>query len=1238
MSRFFGPASDSESESVSSVEDVPQRAPALLAPFVPSDDEEETKRVVRSAKEKRYEELSNIIRQIKNQRKIKDFSNMLSSFDELVRAHTKALPVIRKEDNGVSPRFFIRCLAEMTDLINETWDDKEAKKNMSKNSSKCLATLRQKLRKYCRDNFEDEIAKFRENPDLDDDEAEGEGKAEEVAEESGSDTEIVSRPSAQQVSKQSRLASVGEGAVGEDDDEEGSDDSIDWDEDSDEDSSSSDNETQYQTARERFLKKAPTDKEELKEKQREKERRQREKEQQRLTKKKDAEDKGEGWTMISKGGGGGEKPKMFEKEADVTHSAVMKKLFEIIAARGKKGTDRKGQIELLHELRLISVKHNLGPAVAAKIDFAIISALFDYNPAVSAAMKPEYWVKVVEKIESLLDLLTENKNDLIATENLMEDSEVVERTDPSKPYKIRGCILTCVERMDDEFTRILKECDAHSTEYVSRLRDEALVCRIIDKLQKYLEEQRDSLPGDICRLYIRKVDHLYFKFDINVFKQREDPDVNDKETSIDLMDRLCKYIYVNDKTDRIKSRAILSHIYHRALHDYWYEARDLMLMSHLQDNIQHGEPNTQILYNRTMVQLGLCAFRHGNIREAHDALCDIQSGGRAKELLAQGPTMQRQQERTAEEEKLEKQRRMPFHKHINLELLECVYLVSAMLMEIPYMAAHEFNPRRRLISKSFHHQLKFSERQALVGPPEIMREHVVAASKAMRSGEWRKCFDFIVNEKMNAKVWDLFLRADQVRAMLKRKIQEESLRTYLFTYSHVYATMSLVNLSQMFDLEVTTVHAIVSKMIINEELMASLDEPTQSIVLHRTEPSRLQSQALQLADKIATLVESNDRIFEAKTGAHFDRHPQFWMRGDRFQRVPQSSPSSTAPSPSGSDKIKWTYRIGSTSIKGPSSSIASDGGLSPSVDYDLIVLGGGSGGLSCAKEASDLGANVCLLDFVEPSPRGTKWGLGGTCVNVGCIPKKLMHAAALLGDSLEDARHYGWNVPEGITHDWGKLVQAITMHIRSLTWGYRVQLKTNAVTYMNAIGTFVDSKTIKATDAKGKEKVISANNIVVAVGGRPIYPDDIPGARDIAISSDDIFTLREPPGRTLVIGASYVALECAGFLQGLGYPTSLLIRSIPLRGFDRQMANLVLQDLSSRGTEVIKGVPVSMKRNGSGKAEVTIQLKDGTESVCTYDTVMLATGRRSVAGALGLKEAGVELDEDSGKVRSQGLN
>ncbi|NIG57829.1 EIF3C protein [Pontoporia blainvillei] len=269
-----------------------------------------------------------------------------------------------------------------------------------------------------------------------------------------------------------------------------------------------------------------------------------------------------------------------------------------------------------------------------------------------------------------------------------------------------------------------------------------------------------------------------------------------------------------------------------------------------------------------MVQLGICAFRQGLTKDAHNALLDIQSSGRAKELLGQGLLLRSLQERNQEQEKVERRRQVPFHLHINLELLECVYLVSAMLLEIPYMAAHESDARRRMISKQFHHQLRVGERQPLLGPPESMREHVVAASKAMKMGDWKTCHSFIINEKMNGKVWDLFPEADKVRSMLVRKIQEESLRTYLFTYSSVYDSISMETLSDMFELDLPTVHSIISKMIINEELMASLDQPTQTVVMHRTEPTAQQNLALQLAEKLGSLVENNERVFDHKQGTY----------------------------------------------------------------------------------------------------------------------------------------------------------------------------------------------------------------------------------------------------------------------------------------------------------------------------------------------------------------------------------
>lgn len=864
MSRFFAAAgSESDSDSSSDSEPIQRQA---VQQFTFSDDEEDVKRVVRSTKEKRYEDLSNIIKSIRNYKKIKDMASLLSSFEDLTRAYTKALPVITKVENGITPRFIIRALAEMEDFINEVWDDRDGRKNLSKNNSKSLGTLRQKFRKYIKE-FESDLKKFRESPDAADDEEEEEEKKDEEE----SEDEVIVAPVPRAVSFKKEVEKV---KVEKDDDD--SDDSIDWGSDTESDESSTDEDAQYTSMRERFLKRPEKDDGDDDKKKKEKKAAKDSKDKIKKKRADEDDDDDEGWERV-KGNRmtASEQPKMFAKDAEIDIAVVINKLNEVMAARGKKRTDRKMQIEFLRELRTVAEAHNLGGAVAAKICFNIVSAIFDYNPKVSEPMKLEHWSKLLEEIQALIKLLLAHE-DISLSETILEENEEYD----TAPYKIRGCILTTVERLDDEFTKLLKECDPHSNDYVDRLKDEVTVTNIIDQVVTYIERLENET--EICRIYLRKIDHLYYKFDPNVLKKRKGqiPDKN-ATNSVDVMERLCRFVYAKDQTDRLRTRAILSHIFHHALHDNWFQARDLVLMSHLQETIGHSDPPTQILYNRTMANLGLCAFRHGNIKDAHQCLVDLMMTGKPKELLAQGLVPQRQNERSLEQEKIEKQRQMPFHMHINLELLECVYLVSAMLLEIPYMAAHEFDARRRMISKTFYQQLRSSERQSLVGPPESMREHVVAAAKAMRHGDWNACANFIVNKKMNVKVWDLFYEADRVREMLTKFIKEEALRTYLFTYSNVYASISVPYLAEMFELPKSKVYSLISKMIINEELMASLDDPTETVVLHRSEPSRLQALSMQLADKVTNLVDSNERIFEMKQGNFFQRGGNQGFNRDR---------------------------------------------------------------------------------------------------------------------------------------------------------------------------------------------------------------------------------------------------------------------------------------------------------------------------------------------------------------------
>jgi len=305
-----------------------------------------------------------------------------------------------------------------------------------------------------------------------------------------------------------------------------------------------------------------------------------------------------------------------------------------------------------------------------------------------------------------------------------------------------------------------------------------------------------------------------------------------------------------------------------------------------------------------------------------------------------------------------------------------------------------------------------------------------------------------------------------------------------------------------------------------------------------------------------------------------------------------------------------------------------------SYDYDLVVIGGGSGGLAASKEAAKFGAKVAVLDFVKPTPTGTQWGLGGTCVNVGCIPKKLMHQAAVLHHSLEDSKAFGWQTPDAIGHNWATLVENVAGHIGALNWGYRVALRDKKVDYVNAYAKFTDPHTIQTVDKRGKEKTITADKFLVAVGGRPRYPD-IPGAKEHCITSDDLFSLPHAPGKTLLVGASYIALECAGFLATLGYDVTVMVRSIFLRGFDQQMADKVAKYMGEHGVKFIRGaVPTSVEKvaEGSpGTVKVTAKTNEGEEISDEYNTVILAIGRDPCTGDMGLENTGVGLAK-SGKI------
>ncbi|AXT26485.1 glutathione-disulfide reductase [Ruegeria sp. AD91A] len=277
-----------------------------------------------------------------------------------------------------------------------------------------------------------------------------------------------------------------------------------------------------------------------------------------------------------------------------------------------------------------------------------------------------------------------------------------------------------------------------------------------------------------------------------------------------------------------------------------------------------------------------------------------------------------------------------------------------------------------------------------------------------------------------------------------------------------------------------------------------------------------------------------------------------------------------------------------------------------SFDYDLFVIGGGSGGVRAARVAAgETGAKVALAEEDR---------YGGTCVIRGCVPKKLMVFASEYSGMVEDAKAYGWDVQPG-AFDWDTFHGKLVAELDRLEGIYRSILKNNGVESFDQRARLVDAHTVELTDGSRK----TAKHILIATGGRPVVPE-FPGS-DLAITSNEIFHLDKLPKSILIVGGGYIASEFAGIMNGLGVETTQFYRGAQiLRGFDEEARGLICEEMRQNGIDVRLGTNVlEMTRDGE---QIRVKATDGTED--RFDVVMYATGRAPNADNLGLEDLGVE--------------
>mmetsp|Transcript_10651 Transcript_10651/g.24731 ORF Transcript_10651/g.24731 Transcript_10651/m.24731 type:complete len:911 (-) Transcript_10651:2-2734(-) len=888
MSKFFaaGSSSDesdeSEEESLrggSDDEGETGRAPGAGAhlgrnAFLKSDSddsEDEGPRVVKSARDKRWEAMISTIKSMRNHLRIKDWNAVTNDFDTLGKQLSKAAAIVNKEGK---PKFYHRALLMLEAHTNRELEDKEAKKKMSPTNAKALNAMRQKIRKITKE-LEAELEAFRglgafdglkgdplEQTDDEDDDAwmddEDDSDSEEESEDDagGKEEAMAAAKTAKAAAKANKLAG----------------------------------------------KKAGKDEA--------------------------AAAKAAGTAVLSK-----------QEEQDKIEAEVDKRLEELLGLRGRKGTDRASQVAQLAELRVMTQVE----AKKLTLQLHLITAYFDLNSNMLALMSHANWTHCFNALEAAIaQVLADPSLEHTAvvgeaaergveaddeTEEALAAAAALAAADSEASHALRlsnvaANLLAFAERLDDEYYKALQlqpftdggaSDSADKTTYLARLRDEPHLVRLLTSLLDHFKASSPPNFNAAARVGARVIERIYYKaqstFDAQWTEVRRkralveaelargtaaedeataaaaraslslliDPELTDVGSRIGELAALV-YAYADERS---KTRALLCHTFHHARHERFHVARDMLLMSHLQDSIGFSDISTQILYNRALVRVGIAAFQHGHFAEAVAALGEMVGANRQRELLAQGLSSARFNERNPEQEKLERRRQVPFHMHISLELVEACFLVGTLLLELPLLCAQRADPKRRLntMSKALRRLIDSYDRLVFAAPAEHLREHVMAAAHLLLDGESAAAAKTIVS----LPVWDMSTDPKATRAMLQVRMQQEALRAYLISFAPAYKSVSLEQLSLRFELPVCKVHAAVSKMLANQELDAAWDGPSKALVFaHAAETSRLQTLCLQLSDRASNLVESNERLLDARTGGYgykFDMKPPWGERG-----------------------------------------------------------------------------------------------------------------------------------------------------------------------------------------------------------------------------------------------------------------------------------------------------------------------------------------------------------------------
>lgn len=564
------------------------------------------------------------------------------------------------------------------------------------------------------------------------------------------------------------------------------------------------------------------------------------------------------------------------EKKDITYEMVEKKLAKLCASRGKKGTDR---VEFVDQLSFLSTLAKC-PAQEIEILINVSSAQFDAAGSITSYMSVKVWNNCANNIFKLLNLLAQNQHISIIDQRDSMPRPSHDAIMEGSPVEYWCSLSALIERLDDEYFKSLQSIDPHSKDYVLRLQDENILLSLMFKVTKYYEFLKGE-GKNLVKIFLRilehlsrKTDELYNLFAANVRHHTEEEqfligsDANTvewfsiPEELSTFIEKLATYIYKNGD-DRSRSRAIICEVYQKAVSGQFYAGRELLLLSHLHESIAHADVSMQILFNRALAELGICGFKKGLFIEAHACLNELFTGGRVKELLAQGISTSRFHERSLEQEKLERRRQMPFHLHINMELLESIFMICSMVVEATNMMYN--SGHSRLFSKPFNRIFELYERQSFNGPPESIRDSIMSATNFLLVGDWRKASELV--SKMN--IWtSLSPGGETILAKLVQRLKEVSYEVYMIQHAAQYTAADISTLTEMFDLSSPILKSITFRMISREEVLGAYDKLTDSITIgDRMEKSRIQLISSRFSEKVSAMLDLNDHALSFQVGA-----------------------------------------------------------------------------------------------------------------------------------------------------------------------------------------------------------------------------------------------------------------------------------------------------------------------------------------------------------------------------------